>query len=368
MRTTRLTGRLIAKVLAISAMAGLALGCSGKGGEPISAVGLAAETPLPARRGTALVDGCSLDPWQTQTLARSQTRRVIKEVLMLCLVPRDGGGLGPSDTAARKDLASLITTLHEQGYSVSLGVAFTNETGARYDAERTAQLLGDIPGRGKLADAVLEAAKGADAVDLDLQGAPVSSRNDLSALAREMSSRLRPAGKKLGILLPPSVSVPSDLPDGEAFDRAELARSVDRFRVMTLDYSSKSGPTTDSGWAVDAVRLARKGAPQLALDVALPLYGVDFGPAGARGVSVLEARGLAATHGVLPARGPTGTLHFEYETEAFERHSIWYDDATSTGEALGAFATALDPDVGVLFYGLGAEDPELFARLAERTR
>lgn len=50
-----------------------------------------------------------------------------------------------------------------------------------------------------------------------------------------------------------------------------------------------------------------------------------------------------------------------------EQHQLWFDDAESTGRALGAWSyDVLPSDVGVLFYGLGAEDPALFNRLSER--
>jgi spore germination protein YaaH len=342
-----------------------AVGCTGEGGEPIDAVGLAQETPLPKRKGTVLVDGCAIDPWQDAILAKPGTRVVVSEVLLLCLVPREGGGVGPSDPFARKELDRTIDGLHQKGYAVSLGVAFTDETGARYDAERTRGLLADLAFRDSFVASLETVAARADAVDLDFQGAKAASRPDLTAFVSAVSAKLRPAKKTLGIFLPPSVANPSDLPDGEAFDRTRLASFVDRFRVMTLDYSEAAGPTLDPGWATDAVRLAASAKKETYVSV--PLYGVDFGPRGSRGVSVLEARGLAATFGATPLRGPTGALSFSYVSQD-ESHEVWFDDTRSTAQALGAFATSLEPEIGVLYYGFGAEEPGLFAALAERTR
>ncbi len=349
----------------VCALSIFSVGCMGEGGEPIEAVGLAQETPLPKRKGTVLVDGCAIDPWQDAILAKPATRIVVTEVLLLCLVPREGGGVGPSDPFARKELDRTIDDLHQKGYSVSLGVAFTDETGARYDAERTRGLLADLTFRASFVASLETVATRADAVDLDFQGAKAASRPDLTAFVSAVSAKLRPAKKTLGIFLPPSVAIPSDLPDGEAFDRPRLASFVDRFRVMTLDYSESAGPTLDPGWATDAVRLAASEKKETYVSV--PLYGVDFGPRGSRGVSVLEARGLAATFGATPSRGPTGALSFSYVSQN-ESHEVWFDDTRSTAQALGAFATSLEPDVGVLYYGFGAEEPGLFAALAERTR
>lgn len=359
----RRVARLLSGVALV--LASLAPGCMERGEEPIDAVGLASGTPLPRREGTVLVDGCSLDPWQDTTLALPATRVVVSEVLFLCLVPRDDGTLGPADAFARERLAFALGEVKKRGYRASLGVAFTDETGTRYDGARIARLVSSPTFRERMIASLEEVAKGADAVDLDLQNAPTSSRADLTTLVAAVSKKLRPSGKKLGVMLPPSVSDPSDLPGGEAFDRRALAPYVDRFRVMTLDYSESGGPTIDTGWAVDAVRLAQtSGAPCF---VSVPLYGVDFGPRGARGVSVLEARGLASSYGASPRRSATTTLTFAYVSQG-EAHEVWFDDAESTGAMLGAFASALPPEVGVLYYGFGAEDPRLFDTIAERTR
>jgi spore germination protein YaaH len=348
-------------------LGGTLTACMGQGSSSIDAVGLAQETPLPDRRGTVLVDGCGIDPFQDAVLASPGTRSVVDEVLLACLVPRDSGEVGPQDTSARAELARVVATLRGRGYRVSLGLSFTDETGARYDRERTRALLANasfraiFPGRA----ASIAAEVRADALDLDLTFAPATSRADVTQLTAALSSSARASKLALGIFVPPSVSIPSDLPDGEAFDLASLAPLVDRVRVMTLDYSDLPGPTTDSGWATDAARLAvRNGRP---VDVAVPLYGVDFGPRGKRGVSVIEARGLASTYGARLERGPTGTLFFRY-VAAGEPHEVWFDDTESTGRSLGAFAESLPTEVGVLYYGFGAEDPTLFSTLAERTR
>ena len=51
-----------------------------------------------------------------------------------------------------------------------------------------------------------------------------------------------------------------------------------------------------------------------------------------------------------------------------ERHVVVYEDLFSTAFVLGAFAPPVLPaSTGVLFYGLGAEEPGLFGRLARRT-
>jgi hypothetical protein len=126
------------------------------------------------------------------------------------------------------------------------------------------------------------------------------------------------------------------------------------------------GPTIDPGWAVDAARLALTDAPG-AVDIAYPLYGTDFGPRGPRSVSWLEATALAKSAGVDIQRGPTTAPFLRYPSFGGELHELWFDDAESTARALGAWTyDALPQEVGVVYYGLGAEEPSLFERLSTR--
>ena len=356
--------RWLGMVAAGAVLVSAALGCSVPSGETVDSVAMRAETPLPLRAGTVIVDGCVLDAWQRSTLAGAGAHRVLQEVVMLCLVPRLDGTVGPRDPSAVAHLASLVAELQADGYRVHFGVAFTDESGQRYDGAQTLLFLGDPAWRARFRDTLRTAAAPADGVELDLQGLPAEARGAVTTLVTEVSLALRPA-KRMGVFVPPSVAVPSDLPGGEAFSRVDLARQVDRLRVMTLDFSEKApGPTIDPGWAADAVRVAKRDAP--AVDIAYPLYGTDFGPRGRRATTYSEARGMASIANVPIERGPT-TAPFLRFTLFGEPHEMWFDDTDSTSRALAAWSyDVLPPDVGVVFYGLGAEDPTLFERLGAR--
>jgi spore germination protein YaaH len=352
--------------LGVAALALLAAGCAVPSGETVDRVGLAADTPLPARVGSAVVDGCVLDTWQRATLAAPGARRVLREIILLCLVPRVDGTVGPRDPSAQAQLVQLAADLRNLGYRVHLGVSFTDETGQRYDGAQTRTFLADGAWRARFRETLLPALAPADGVELDLQGLPGDARDSVTALVTEVSQAVRPQ-KRLGVFVPPSVSVPSDLPGGEAFARVALGKVVDRLRVMTVDFSdTQPGPTIDPGWAVDAARVALAEAP--AVDLAYPLYGTDFGPRGRRSTTWLEAVATASSAHAAIARGPTTALFVSYVSPVgAEPHTLWFDDATSTGHALGAWSyDVLPSDVGVVFYGLGAEEPGLFERLGAR--
>lgn len=347
-------------LLAISCFA-----CGSGSGRETDHVGLGADTMLPARAGSVVVDGCVQDTWTRATLASPATKRVLREVIMLCLVPREDGTVGPRDPSARAALSALAEDLKRDGYRVHFGVAFTDESGQRYDGAQTRAFLANPAWRQRFRETLPFVVEPADGVEIDLQQLPDDARPFVTALIGELAPVVRPQ-KRLNVFVPPSVTTPSDLPGGNAISRLDLAKYVDRMRIMTLDYSEQDpGPTMEPGWAVDAVRLAKSDFPNV--DISYPLYGTDFGPRGRRPVTYHEARAISAIAGAPIERGPTGAPFIRYVAFGGEQHQMWFDDADSTGRALGAWAfDVLPPDVGVLYYGLGAEDPALFDRLSAR--
>jgi spore germination protein YaaH len=346
-----------------------AAGCAWEG-ENVQSVGLAAESSLPARRGTLLADGCVLDAQQRASLASPGTRRVVQEVIMLCLVPQYNGTVAPSDPSARQALSVLVRELSVQGYRVRLGVAFTDESGQRIDGVQTSRLLAEVSYREQLAKELRFAvtAVAADGVELDLQQLDNSARPNVTDLGRRVAAEMAAVGKTMGIMAPPSSTSPSDLPGGDAFDLRSLATVASSIRLMTLDYSLPgAGPTIDTGWVTDVYRHATNTAPGARLDVSYPLYGVEFAPRGTRFTTYLEAIGLQTLYGATVNRGPTGALFFNYRAPDGTIHQVWFDDAASTKQGLGALGASIPPDVGILFYGFGAEDPQLFSSISQAT-
>ncbi|MFO0739980.1 MAG: hypothetical protein U0270_29045 [Labilithrix sp.] len=339
--------------------------CASDSHESKDAIGLGAESALPLRRSSIVIDGCGVDAWQRSTLANPSTRKVVNggDLIFLCLVPQADGSIGPRDDSARARIKANAADLHSLGYRVHLALSFTDETGEVYDGQQTARFLAQPAWRARLLETLPDHLDGIDGIELDLLNLPNLAQRDVTQLVSAIDVAIRPA-RKLGIFVPPSISNPSDLPGGDAISRLDVAPHVDRMRIMTLDYADDyqyPGPTIDPGWAVDAVRLASTaGRP---LDISYPLYGNDFGPGGLRAVTYADA--IATRAPIL--RGPTGAPFVSWTGWNGEAHQTWFDDAESTGLALGGWAPpVLGEDVGVLFYGLGAEDPTLWDRLASR--
>jgi spore germination protein YaaH len=346
-------------------------GCSLNNEPPIKSEGLVDTAPIPRRRSSVISDGCGFDAWQKRALESTATRAYLREVIMLCMVPRQNGDLGPADPVAQQNFQRELNYLRGLGYSPRMGVSFTDESGFSYDGGQTTAWLSDGALRAKYIEQIVARSTWGDGIELDLQQLPERARPFVVTFVTELRSAMdqAPGPRRISVLVPPSVTEPSDLPGGEAFDLRRLAPLVDQMRVMTLDFSDKTpGPTIDMGWAVDAIELARSKAPSTQLDVSYPLYGVDFGPRGLRGVSFVEARGLADRFaGGRIERAPQGPLYFRYTFEN-DFHTVWFDDAASTALGLRAWSyAALPADIGVTFYGFGAEDPALWSTLQTRT-
>jgi spore germination protein YaaH len=326
---------------------------------------------IPARQGTVISDGCTLDAWQLETLDTNAAKLVIHDVVLDCLLPHADGTVTPADASAESQLEALVAQLHKMGYRVSLAASFVTDNGYVFDGAQTAKELADTTWVSNVAANIAKIAGNADAVDLDLEQLPASARPNVTQLVAAVGARIRPT-RQLNVFLPPSITTPSDVTGGDAFDVTALAPHVDRFRVMTLDFSGNvAGPTIDSGWAVDAYRFASAQASSAVFDVSFPLYGNDFTTSGSGGIrftSYLEALGLADTFHVTAQRGATQELVLDYTDEAKNSHELFYDDAQSTLVTLGAWDTkTLPATVGVTFYGFGAEDPALWAAIAEAT-
>jgi hypothetical protein len=339
-------------------------GC-GFSGETVDRVGQGDGAGIPVRYSTVVSDGCTPDTWQASALASIDMRRVVQEVVLLCATARANGDVGPVDASARTQLAQVAADLQQKGYKVKLGVQFADETAERYDGAQTALQLASPTWRVNTIASLKDIAGPTDGVELVFHDLPASARSDLSAFVKDLGAAVRPS-KKVGIFAPPSIQSPSDVPGGDAFDIPSLSQWIDRIRVTTLDYADpQSGPTIDPGWAVDAVRFAQGLGGGVPVDVAVPLYGNDVSDLGTRNVSYFEALAVADDYHVAPTAGPTGALHLAYTDATGRPHDLWYDDAGSTVRTLRAWDPQVLPlSVGVLYYGLGAEDPALWPTLS----
>jgi spore germination protein YaaH len=281
---------------------------------------------------------------------------------------RLSGVVDPVDDTARAAMTKNVRDLRALGYKVKLAVTLGDQFDRPNPPDRVQAAFASADWRAKVIANLQPFAAMGDGLEIFLLEVPSSIRSGLTAFMVDLATAYR--GKTpLALLAPPSVTEPSDIPGGDAFDIASIATVVDRIRLMTLDFSccgAGPGPTIDSGWAVDVARLAQSRARSTPVDVSFPLYGTDFSDLGERPVTFLEAHATAKYFGIKPERALTGTLHFEwFEPGTGRKHITWFEDGQSTVRALRAWDDrTLPTDVGILYYGLGAEEPRLWETIA----
>jgi spore germination protein YaaH len=334
-----------------------------------------APTAVPKRTGSVVVDGCALDSGQQSTLYGEPARQVLSQVILLCPTVQDSGAVGFRDGFSKAALSTEINDLRAHGYKVAVGITAVDGQDQNLPAAHLAGLLQDPAWRATTVQSLTDLATLADGLELALPPTTDAARADLSSLVSALSAKVRP-GKTLGVFVPPSVSSPSDIEGGNAYDVAALAAQVDRLRLMTEDYSCCTtglapGPTIDAPWALDAAQLALKQAPASQLDIAMPLYGTNFtigqvGQIDHSFVNYDEAVALAAQYRSAISRGAGDSPRFGYVDGAGATHQVYYQDSRFTLRTLAALpATSLPLAVGVVYYALGAEDPTLWATIAQ---
>jgi spore germination protein YaaH len=331
--------------------------------------------PVPKRTGSVLLDGCSVDAGQQASLAGAEARKVVSEVVLVCLSLTDSGGVSLRQGQTAGGLAQQIQALRGLGYSVQLGVTAVDEDDDEQPADELSRWLRRSQWQRGTVQALATYAQDSDGIQLLLPELEDSARSDLSAWVSALSAKLRPA-RRLALFAPPSLTQPSDIAGGEAYDLSALAPKVDRIRLLTIEAASGDapGPTLDADWVLQAATFAGKSGVTDKLDVSVPLYGIDFRLtttptrqiADETPVSYAEAQALSLTYGVTPQGGDGEALHFSYKTNDGQEHEVWYEDSASILQGLRALPTAsLPPSAGVVYFGVGGEDPELFADLAE---
>lgn len=335
----------------------------------LSACGSNQELPdtVSKRYGTVVVESCALDPWQTATLQSDSARAVLSEVILLCLYVRNGVAepLAPADQSS---VAQVTSALKQRGYRVRLGVT-TGETPGTTPSALEA-ILADPAKRAALIASLAGFSPISDGIALAPPTLLPTSEASFRAFVNELAATL--PDRRIGLFAPPSSMTPSDVASGDAIKLSALSSSLSRSYLMTLDLhccDDVPGPTTASDWITRVVTFARSQTNTASLSFSLPLYGTYFGATKTqRQVSYAEAAGMAASrHIEILRREDTGSLYFSF-SDAGGVSTVVFDDSHSLLRTLSEVDAGVPADVGVLYYGLGGEDPNLFAALKERMK
>jgi hypothetical protein len=363
---------MVSSFVALAALAGW--GCSGDAGGTTDRFSPDGAGPVASRSMTIVAETCTLDAMQLAALQHPGLKKLTRELIMICPVVRLSGEVAPLDPDARSAFARSVDRARALGFKTRIAVTMGDDLMSfpvPYAGGRSEPVLRDPAWRAKVVAALAPFADMGDGLELDFLSLSPGSRGAVTELFRALGAAYRPR-IPIGVMAPPSTDDPSDTTGGNAFNLAEIAPHVDRIRMMTLDFSccgQGAGPSIDSGWAVDVARYGKARAGNVPVDIAFPLYGTDFSDLGERFIDYTDGHAIADIVGVAPTRAIGGELTFSWTDAAGRKHETWYPDSITASRVLGAWDPSVLPaDVGVVLYGLGAEDPALFGSLARGLR
>jgi spore germination protein YaaH len=273
-----------------------------------------------------------------------------------------------SNTHGWPDL-DLIAEAHANGVKVTLGV--TN-----FDATSITTLLSSATNRTTLVDGVLQMVQqaGADGVNIDLEGVPVSQKANLSALMIELTDRFHSA-------LPGSL-VTIDTPSVDwagAFDYDVLAENSDGLMIMAYGYgwsgspnatavSPLAGGTYNLEWTVQDYLHYGGSQNRDKFILGLPWYGYDWPTVSLDEHAATTAKGSAV---VYSSAKPKALLYgrlwddvsvtpwYRY-TSGTQPHQAWYDDDESLFQKFELVNQNDFGGIGIWALGYDGQEPELW--------
>jgi len=287
--------------------------------------------------------------------------------------------------ASAATLQSMVTSLHASGVKVIPTLTTS------MDADKFAALLSDRSRRAAHARAIVAMATkfGVDGVDLDYESINFGSnaakdvvRAKYPLLLAKLDAGLAANGMITSVTVPPRRS------DSDAnwwvFDYPALGAVVDRFRIMTYDYSwsgGTPGPMAPKAWVDQVIGYAATRVTPSKISIGMPAYGRDWFvrevsgrcPAAARASLSRTTQGMqdfAASRGIDPTWSAAQSSRTFTYTQRYDvggktckaKRVVWYDDARSVAAKL----PLVDKHGvrGIAIWALGNETAGMWDRLA----
>lgn len=213
----------------------------------------------------------------------------------------------------------------------------------------------------------LATTRGFTGLQIDYEDLTAADRDVFTQFIGELGSALHTRGKVLYVTVHPKTTDAGYDQRNLAQDYAALGRSADKVAVMAYDWhwtSSSAGPIAPAWWVADVLRYATSRIPADKLVLGVGLYGYDWVAQQGQPILWQQVDTLARSPGATTGWDPTSSSpYLRYDRDGVH-HEVWYEDAHSITAKLD-LATGFHLG-GVELWRLGAEDPGLWAGLADR--
>lgn len=208
-----------------------------------------------------------------------------------------------------------------------------------------------------------------DGIDIDYEEFEAHTLEPFTDFIETLSAALHANGRQL------SVTVMAKTDDAGwggptlAQDWRRLAAAADRFNIMTYDYTSRNrppGPISPPDWVVRVLDYAATVTDIRRVHFGMPFYGYSWqrGNPPAQATTWESVQPWIASFGVEVTREPdSGEAMVNAKPPGLPRQIVVYNDAASVSARLEAVLAA-HPDVGGMsIFGLGGEDPAVWAAI-----
>jgi cellulose synthase/poly-beta-1,6-N-acetylglucosamine synthase-like glycosyltransferase/peptidoglycan/xylan/chitin deacetylase (PgdA/CDA1 family)/spore germination protein YaaH len=272
------------------------------------------------------------------------------------------GELSEDDPVARSRATELIRTRRPK-LPVTPLVNNYDADRERWDGDGLAMTLRSPKDRTRVIDeiAAFVTKNRFAGINVDFEGLPLGSRDDLTAFMRELSARLRSKGLEVSQSLPLS---------DKAFDYKALAECSDFLVLGTYTEhaaGSAAGPVSSQAWFAEQLRTAVADVPAEKRVIGLGCFGYDWDVATGVGAPITFAQALAISRSASETiEIDPGSLnpHFAYSDGQGGSHEVWLLDAVA---AYNQIVTSRQfAPRGYALWRLGAEDPALWRVLDRR--
>jgi spore germination protein YaaH len=201
---------------------------------------------------------------------------------------------------------------------------------------------------------------GGTGVDLDYEALFDEDRALLSDFVEELAAAFHAQGLKVGIAVHAKEAEPGTPGGSRAQDYVRLGAVCDRVQIMGYDFhwaGGEPGPVAPPDWVGRVLDHALACVPREKIELGVPGYGNDWGPAPARQTRGLDWEAwtaLVRTYG--PARRDAASAEL---TLRFAGREAWMNDAHALAAKLWQ---ARERGVGeAAMWVLGSEDPRVWA-------
>ncbi|NPV79917.1 MAG: SH3 domain-containing protein [Firmicutes bacterium] len=211
-----------------------------------------------------------------------------------------------------------------------------------------------------------------DGINVDLENVHPGDRSYYTRFIQELSTVLRPRGKKVTISVP---AKSRDLPGTAwfgAFDYYSLGKIADKVMIMAYDEHSPvsgPGPVASINWVREVIRYAMTQMPKSKIYLGIPAYGYDwplYWGGSVEAVSYRQAVSRAARSGVEPQWDESSaSCYYRYSIPAGQ-HEVWFENGTSLAakvRLVKQYGLA-----GIAVWRLGYEEKEFWQIINQELR